>query len=511
MKVLFLYPKYPDTFWSFKHCLPFIGKKASFPPLGLLTVASLLPKNWEKKLVDLNIENLKEQDISWADMVFISGMIVQKESAQECINLCKQKGKTVVAGGPVFMTMHEQFNNVDHFILNEAEITLPLFLKDLEQGSAKKMYTSSERPDITSTPIPQWDLINVNNYASMPVQYSRGCPFNCEFCDIIIMNGRIPRTKTPEQMLAELQELYNTGWKGSVFVVDDNFIGNKKKVKELLPSIINWQKQRKYPFIFLTEASTNLADDEELMDLMVEANFSKVFLGIETPNIESLKEIGKMQNVVRDLNQTVKKIHNKGLMVMGGFIVGFDNDTNSIFEKQIQFIQNAGIAVAMTGILTALPKTRLWDRLKKEQRLLAETTGNNTKMHLNFIPKMGAEKLVDGYAEILKSLYDPKNYYKRVDTFLKMYNPKVKKYVRKDEIKAFFRSMWKIGLCSKQKIHFWKLFFSNIFKIKSLPVAIQLSIYGYHLQKIAEKNVEDMKLQKLLNTNEEQLLKPDIV
>ena len=335
MNVLFVYPEYPDTFWSFKYVLKFISKKAAFPPLGLLTIGAMLPEKWQKKLVDLNVESLEDEHLAWADMVFLSAMIVQKKSAKEIINRCRSLGKKIVAGGPAFIAQHEEFTGVDHFVLNEAEVTLPLFLHDFEIGEAKKIYTSSLRPEISETPIPLWSLINIHNYAALAIQYSRGCPYNCEFCDIVIMNGRKPRSKTPEQMKKEFQALYDTGWRKSVFVVDDNFIGNRQAVKNMLPVLIEWQKEHKYPFTLLTEASTDLANDEDLMQMMSRANFFKVFLGLETPDKESLKECGKYQNSSRNLVETVHTIHKHGMQVMGGFIVGFDNDTESIFESQI--------------------------------------------------------------------------------------------------------------------------------------------------------------------------------
>ncbi|HMB30607.1 MAG TPA: radical SAM protein, partial [Desulfohalobiaceae bacterium] len=355
MKILMIYPKYPETFWSFKHALRFISKKAAFPPLGLLTVASLLPEEWDKRLVDMNITDLKDEEIQWADMIFISGMLVQKESIYEIIDQCKAHNKTIVAGGPAFMARPDQFPSVDHFVLGEGEISLPMFLKDLEQGQAQRVYDPEERPEITNTPLPMWSLIDIKKYATMPVQYSRGCPFNCEFCDIIIMNGRKPRTKTPEQMRSELQALYDAGWRSGVFIVDDNFIGNKRNVKEMLPAVIDWQRENNYPFTILTEASVNLADDQELMDMMTAANFNKVFLGLETPCMESLKECGKTQNTRRDLSEVVQIIHRNGMQVMAGFILGFDHDTESIFEAQIKFIQQIGVVTAMVGILGAIP------------------------------------------------------------------------------------------------------------------------------------------------------------
>jgi radical SAM superfamily enzyme YgiQ (UPF0313 family) len=354
MKVLLVYPKYPETFWGFKKALKFISKKAPLPPLGLLTVASMLPEEWEKKLVDLNVDKLEQDDIDWADIVFVSGMLIQKESAKEIIRHSKESGKIVVAGGPAFNAETDSFPEVDHFVLDEAEITLPLFLNDLATGKLQKIYTSDERPDITKTPIPMWSLINMKKYAAMSIQYSRGCPFDCEFCDIILLNGRIPRTKTPDQMTAELQALYDAGWRGGVFIVDDNFIGNKKKVKEMLPHIIEWQGQNNYPFTLFTEASVDLGGDFELMGLMSKANFNKVFLGIETPNPESLVECGKNQNTRFDIAECVQNIQQHGMQVMGGFIVGFDNDTEDIFESQVKFIQNMGIVTAMVGILECI-------------------------------------------------------------------------------------------------------------------------------------------------------------
>lgn len=487
MNILLVYPKYPDTFWSFKHVLRFISKKAAFPPLGLLTVASMLPEEWKKKVVDANVAELKDEHIAWADMVFISAMIVQKDSAQEIISRCKSHGKIVVAGGPVFTTQHEKFSGVDHFILNEAEVTLPEFLKDLKEGNPKEVYTSTIRPDVTKTPVPSWNLININNYATMAVQYSRGCPFNCEFCDIIIMNGRIPRTKTPGQLVDELNALYGAGWRGSVFIVDDNFIGNKMNVKQMLLHLIDWQKTNNYPFKFLTEASTNLADDDELMKMMSRANFFKVFLGIESPNTDSLRECGKLQNVKRDLVETVRIIQQNGMQVMGGFIVGFDSDTESIFETQIRFIQQVGIVSAMVGLLTALPQTQLWQRLKAEGRLISDATGD-IDGRVNFVPKMEKKTLVEGYKKILSTIYSHKFYYQRIDTFIKQYKPTVRGRISKKDIAAFIRSIWKIGILSKARFLYWKLLIKTFFtKIKALPMAVELAIFGVHYERFSQK------------------------
>lgn len=488
MNALLVYPEYPDTFWSFKHALSFISKKAAFPPLGLLTIGAMMPGGWNKRLVDANVSELKDSDILWADMVFISAMIIQKDSAQNIINRCKALGRKVVAGGPVFTTMHERFEGVDHFVLNEAEATLPLFLKDLEEGSLKPVYTSAERPDITRTPVPLWSLISLKDYASMAVQYSRGCPFDCEFCDIVIMNGRIPRTKTNEQIISELESLYAAGGRGSLFIVDDNFIGNKVNVKNLLPNIIAWQKERNYPFKLLTEASTNLADDEELMRMMSDANFGKVFLGIETPNVDSLKECGKLQNVNRDLSDTIRKVQQHGMQVMGGFIVGFDSDNEQIFETQLNFIQNAGVVTALVGILGALPKTRLWNRLKAEGRLTNEFTGESMDGKINFVPKMGKEKLVNGYKQLLSKIYSRKYYYQRINTFIRNYKPTVRSRFSKTDFYAFLRSAWRIGVLSGDRLHYWRLLAKTVFtKRKAFPAAVELAIYGQHFKKIAKR------------------------
>jgi radical SAM superfamily enzyme YgiQ (UPF0313 family) len=488
-----VYPRYPDTFWSFKHALKFINKKASFPPLGLLTIAAMLPKDWQIKLVDMNVKGLADRDICKADYVFISAMVTQRQSAREVITRCNRLGTKVVAGGPLFTTEHEEFEGIDHFILDEAEVTLPPFLKDLEAGCPQCLYTSNERPDITKTPIPRWSLVNMKHYSSMNIQYSRGCPYNCEFCDIVVLNGHKPRTKTRDQVLAELDSLYDTGWRAGVFIVDDNFIGNKKKLKQdILPAIIGWMKERDYPFTLLTETSINLADDEQLMQLMVDAGFDSVFIGIESPNEESLVECNKNQNEKRDLIAAVKKIQNFGMQVQGGFIVGFDSDPQSIFNSQIDFIQKSGIVTAMVGLLNAPKGTRLYQRLKSECRLLNNFSGDNTDCSINFIPKMKYETLVNGYKYILKTIYAPKHYYERVMTCLKEYSPQKNKkgapQLKYYHIKAFFRSIWLLGIWGKGKRYFWKLVLLTLARRpRSLPLAISLSVYGFHFRKVAEK------------------------
>ena len=488
MNVLLVYPSYPDTFWSFKYVLPFISRKAAFPPLGLLTVAAMLPEAWTKRLVDMNVQTLGDADIAWADMVLVSAMLVQEQSAREVIARARAAGKTVVAGGPAFTAEHERFEGVDHFVLDEGEVTLPPFLSDFARGEAKAVYSSPERPDLSATPIPRWELIDFKDYASMAVQYSRGCPFDCEFCSIVVMNGRTPRVKAPERMLAEIESLYEAGYRGVIFIVDDNFIGNKGRVKRFLPELARWQAEHEYPFKFMTEASVNLAQDEELMRLMSEANFHKVFLGIETPSTSSLQECGKSQNVATDIPTAIRTINQHGMQVMGGFIVGFDSDTESIFERQIRFIQEIGVVTAMVGVLSAIPKTRLWKRLRAENRLLGSASGDNTDGSPNFVPKMDLDALVDGYRHILDTIYSTKHYYRRIGTFLKNYQPTVRGRIDKADIKAGLKSLWVIGVVSKARFRYWLLMIKTLAtKRKALPVAVEMAIMGRHFERMARR------------------------
>jgi radical SAM superfamily enzyme YgiQ (UPF0313 family) len=489
MNILLVYPMYPDTFWSFKHALKFVSKKASFPPLGLLTVAAMLPEDWNKKLIDMNANSLEEKDILWADYVFISAMSVQSESVTKIIQRCKTLGAKIIGGGPLFTSSSEYYEDVNHLVLNEAEITLPLFLNDLEKGIPKRKYTSNEWADIAKTPLPLWDIVPIKNYTSMNLQYSRGCPYDCDFCDITVLYGRTPRTKTKEQVIDELEALYFTGWRGPVFFVDDNFIGNKGKLKrEILPAIAEWMEKRKNPFYLNTEASINLADDEQLMHLMAKAGFEAVFIGIESPNDESLIECNKPQNRNRDLISSIKKIQQAGLEVQGGFIVGFDNDPSTIFDKLTNFIQESGIVTAMVGLLNAPRGTKLQKRLESEGRMLKDFTGNNTDFSINFIPKMDSKALLDGYQEILNKIYSPKYYYERVMRFMKEFEPKKKKvfHINPNYILALFRSIFKLGVIGEERIYYWKLFFWSLFRKPQLfSLAILFTIYGFHFRKIS--------------------------
>jgi radical SAM superfamily enzyme YgiQ (UPF0313 family) len=489
MKILLVYPKVEDTFWSFKHALKIVRRKAAFPPLGALTIAAMLPASWEKRLVDMNVKELRDADILWADLVLISAMVAQKDSARQVIERCRQLGVSTVGGGPLFNTYRNDFPGVDHLVLGEAEVNLGPFLRDLQDGQAKRVYDCGDRPDLKQTPAPLWDLISMRDYSAMSVQYSRGCPFNCEFCDIIILNGRVPRTKSSEQILAELDALYQRDWRGSVFIVDDNFIGNKSKVKAVLRAIISWQQQRQMPFTFYTEASVDLAEDEELMELMAAAGFNKVFLGLETPSEASLKECGKAQNLRRNLVDAVISIQSHGLAVMGGFIIGFDNDPPDIFQRQVDFVQKTGVVTAMIGLLTAIPGTRLHKRLEQEGRLLFKSSGDNTDVSgsLNFIPKMDRQAIINGYRWVMSTIYSPEMFYKRVRAFLRHYQPKVPTMLERNDLFTLVRSLWYLGLADQKTSSglYRRLLreISSKYRRASADV-ITLAIYGYHFRQL---------------------------
>jgi len=491
MNVLLLYPEFPDTFWSFKHALRFIRKKASSPPLGLLTVAAMLPAPWHKRLVDLNIAGLNTEDLEWADYAFISAMTVQKRSALEVIARCQGAGVKVVAGGPLFTAEFERFANVDHFVLNEAEITLAPFLKDLAQGCARKLYTTSDYADLQQTPVPLWELADLKSYATMNLQYSRGCPYDCEFCNVTALLGHRPRTKSAPQILAELDSLYASGWRRSIFFVDDNFIGNKKLLKtDLLPALIAWRKS-KSGCAFNTEASINLADDEELMQMMAEAGFNAVFVGIETPAAESLAECRKKQNLQRDLIADVRRIQHAGMQVQAGFILGFDHDTPAIFQRLVDFIQQSGIVTAMVGLLQAPPGTKLYERLKHAGRLRESMSGDNADGTTNIVPRMNLETLRAGYRQVLQHLYSPEVYYKRVKIFLQEYQPpRIKSPINfkhlSEQCGALLRSIYRLGVVGQERIHYWKLFlWTLVRRPRVFPLAITLAVYGYHFRKVS--------------------------
>lgn len=487
-RILLLSPAFPDTFWSFKHALHFIGRRSASPPLGLITVAALLPKAWEKRLVDLNVTRLTDADLAWADYAFIGGMVVQGRSAHETIARCKAAGVPVVAGGPLFTMGYADFPDVDHFVLNEAELTLPPFLEDLARGCARRMYTTTEYADLRQSPIPLWELLDLKRYASMSVQYCRGCPYDCDFCNVTAMLGHRPRTKSTDQVIAELDGLYQRGWRGSVFFVDDNLIGNKRLAKtELLPALIAWQRRHGH-IPFNSQVSMNLADDAELMRLMAEAGFDNVFVGIETPDEDALAACNKKQNLGRNLVDDVKRIQRAGIEVNAGFIVGFDSDTPSTFRRQIEFIQKSGIVTAMVGMLQAPAGTRLYARMSREGRLVGEMTGDNLDGSTNLVPTMGLAVLREHHQALLEHIYAPRQYYRRVRTFLREFKvPAVRQRLDLRRTLALVRSAVRLGVVGRERFQYWRLMAWTMFvRPRLLPRAVTLAIYGYHFRRIVE-------------------------
>jgi radical SAM superfamily enzyme YgiQ (UPF0313 family) len=493
LKILLVYPRYPDTFWSFRHALKFVSKKSFSPPLGLLTVAALLPETWNLKLVDLNVSELKEKDIQWADYVLMSAMDVQQASVREVITRVKARGTEIVAGGPLFTMSPDRFPEIDHLVLKEAEEILPALIEDLTRGEAKPIYAAMEWPDMTSSPIPDWSLIDNRKYASMCIQYSRGCIFDCDFCAVTVLNGKRPRMKTGLQVLEELEALYLKGWRGGIFFTDDNFTVKPEKLKgDLLSPLIRWMERKKYPFFFFTQASLNLADDVELIEMMVRAGFDSVFLGIESPDEKCLEECHKVQNRHRDLMGMVKKIQRSGLQVTGGFILGFDSDPLDIFEKQIDFIQRSGIVTAMVGLLNAERGTKLYDRLQKEKRLIEDTSGDNTNFSVNFVPKLGYRQLIEGYERLVTFIYSPKHFYKRLITFLKIFEPpkRTRGQIELRDIKAFLHSFWSLGVVGEERLYYWKALFWTLLRCPQLlPLCVRLAIYGYHFRKVFQAQI----------------------
>jgi radical SAM superfamily enzyme YgiQ (UPF0313 family) len=507
--ILLVYPEVPsNTYWSFKHALKYIGKKSAMPPLGLITVAALFPEDYNIRLIDMNIEPLEDTDIKWADAVFISAMIVQQESLKKVIAQCKPYNKTIVAGGPYVNSNHDDIHGVDHLVLGEVEDTLAEFLNDLQNGTAKPMYARPPHPDISNAPSPRFDLLNINAYGSMAVQYSRGCPFHCEFCDIWTVYGNRPRLKSSNAMIKEIDTLHQLGWRGAIFIVDDNFIGNKSRVKtELLPALKEWQKSHDHPFHFYTEASINMADDEDLLVAMRQAGFNEVFIGIETPNPEGLKETGKIQNLKTDLGKSVRAIQRHGIEVMAGFIVGFDNDGEDIFNRQISFIQKNAIPKAMIGLLNAIPGTRLYQRLMNESRILNATLGNNThNLTTNFKTAMDSDTLKEGYKKILSYLYDSrlKHYFERCNRLFDNmeYREFFQREIRWKEVKFFFKSIIRQPF-TPYGLQYLKFVFRNLLKNRDIfGEVITFSIVGHHFHKITQ---ETLKIDRISNALDKKL------
>lgn len=493
---LLVYPEHPPTYWGINYALEMVGIKAAFPPLGLLTIAAMFPPEYELRVVDMNVVSLEDSDLEWADMVFTSTMIVQRVSLKTVIERCNRAGVPVIAGGPHPTTFHDEIAGVDHFVLDEAEEIFPEFLRDLEDGTAKTIYREPRKPDVTLAPVPRFDLVDLDNYYSMGLQFSRGCPFDCEFCDITKLYGRVPRTKSPAQMVIEFDLLRQLGWKGPLFLVDDNFIGNKRDAMKLLPVIAEWQKAHGFPFSLSTEASVNLAHMDELMDAMVEAGFDTVFLGIETPNPKALIKTKKPQNTSRKeenfLFNAVRKIQQKGMQVQGGFILGLDSDDEGVFDAQIEFIQQAGIPVAPIYLLTALRGTDMYERLSAENRLLDKEIGTSSMM-LNFKPELDPGTLIDGYRRVTATLYDPslENYFQRclaLFEHLKAVPHLTKPMGGNAIVLAAIRVRRQL---SKNQIPAFSRFIAQVSRNypRMLPAALRLAALGYHFERVTRQQI----------------------
>src|SRR5664280_967216 len=467
MNALLIYPEFPDTYWSFKHALKFLGKRASQPPLGLMTVAALLPKAWKKRLVDANVEQLRDRDLAWADVALISAMHIQRDSLAAIVERCRVRGLRTVVGGPIASSISAAELKVDHVVIGEAESLIAGLAQDLEQGTAQPVYKAAARPEMESSPLPDLSLIKMNRYSTMAVQASRGCPFNCEFCDIIEIYGRRPRVKAVAQVLAELDQLRAAGWREAVFIVDDNFIGNKARAKELCAALAEWRNQYKINFDFTTEASLNLADDPELMQLMKDAGFSSVFLGIETPDEISLIANHKMQNTKRDLLESIETIQHYGIEVMGGFILGFDTDREDVFDRMVEFIQQSAIPVAMVGLLQAMPGTQLFRRLHSEGRILNSGDGDNTDCTLNFIPRMDSARLVEGYRSVMRRIYSNEAYYERVRLLLSRCCPTTTGRFTFANLRAFFASIVRQGVLSSGRFSYWRFVLTTALRTRA--------------------------------------------
>ncbi len=504
MNALFIYPRFPDTYWSFKHALSFLGKRAAQPPLGLMTVAALVPGSWNKRLVDENVERLRDRDLRWADVALISAMHIQSDALFAILARCRALGLRTVVGGPVASSLSAAEINADHVVIGEAESLMATVARDLEQGAAQPVYQATERPAMETSPLPDISLIKMRRYSTMPVQYSRGCPFNCEFCDIIEIYGRRPRTKAVEQVLAELDQLRAAGWRDSVFIVDDNFIGNKARAKELCAALIEWRSEHNISFGFITEASLNLSDDPQLMQLMKDAGFVSVFLGIETPDESGLIAANKLQNTRRSLLDSVALIQSYGMQVMGGFILGFDTDREDIFDRMTDFIKNSGIPIAMVGLLQAMPGTQLFRRLGKEGRILHDGAGNNTSISLNFLPRMDAAKLVEGYRSVLKQIYSSDAYYKRIKLYLSRLQgaPREKRAARQPWLtpanaRALVTSILRQGVFGSQRWSYWRFVAAAATRYRRFfGIAMTLVVMGYHFQ-VVTRRLSKVKLPPL--------------
>jgi radical SAM superfamily enzyme YgiQ (UPF0313 family) len=504
IKTLMVWPKIPDSFWTFTGMMRLLREKVVIPPLGLITIAALCPKGWDIRLIDQGVEDLSDADILWADLVMVSGMRVQRRGLEEVLSRARSLGRRTIVGGPYASGDPEAMLKLaDHVVVGEPDEVFDAIAKDLEEGSARRLYTIDEKPDLTQTPVARFDLLKTDFYASMAIQFSRGCPFQCEFCDIIQLYGRKPRTKRPQQIMAELDTLLKLGWKKQVFIVDDNFIGNHRLALELARELEKWQQAHGYPLAFYTEASMDLARHPALIEAMVKANFLHVFVGIESASRESLVEAKKLQNLSLDPIDSIKILHQGGLWVTGGFILGFDSDTEDIFEQQISFVERAAIPWALVNFLHALPQTALHARMQREGRMIEDSPNSRDGTAPNFRTVLPPHVLLRGFQKTLTSIYDPTKYYERAWRSLQAWQTrKCQRPARQpglvDIAKTMLRSIWQQGLRSSYRRAYWKYLLRLVTQCSTnlvkLWVGVTILIAGHHFIPYAKEVVERVEV-----------------
>jgi len=481
LKVLMVWPKFPPSFWGFEGVLDMLPEAAMTPPLGLITVAALCPPSWTIRLIDHCFEEVRTQDLLWADLVMVSAMHAQRLDAISILAQARSLGRRTFVGGPWASTEPDAvLEAADHALVGEAEEAFAAIALALEQGTAERLYRVVDKPDMTSSPVPRFDLLHLDKYTSMPVQFSRGCPFQCEFCDIITIYGRKPRAKTPEQLIGELDVLRSLGWRNEVFIVDDNFIGNHHKALALSKDLAEWQVRHDHPFSFYTEASIDLADKTELLTAMVEANFMYVFIGIETPSAEALKGSRKFQNLRSDNVKQVRVIQEAGLWVLAGFIVGFDSDEEDIFQRQLDFIDLTSITWAMAGVLQAPPTTALHDRMKLEGRLIENSEAITNFSPPNFETNLPLPVLLRGLSTLLFGLYEAKPFFKRALRSLEVWQPRPSQVPPRlpllYNLRVLGSSMWRQGVRSTYKLEYWRFLYQLVRKFARKPAQLWLGI-----------------------------------
>jgi len=517
IKVLMVWPRFPASFWSLGEVMEIVPERSLVPPLGLITVAGLCPKQWKIHLIDLAFEELRDEDILWADLVMVSAMAVQREGVRQTLERAAKLNRRTMIGGPYASSEpNTMLTLADHVVVGEPDEIFPEIAADLERGAARRLYRVTEKPDVSRTPVPRFDLLALQKYTLVSVQFSRGCPFTCEFCDIITLYGRRPRTKSPAQLIGELDALLQLGWRKDVFVVDDNFIGNSKAALELACELERWQRRNRYPFAFFTEASIDLAARPALLDAMVKANFCRVFIGIESPSAESLKETKKFQNLRRDPLDSIRLIQQHGLWVMGGFIVGFDSDPPDIFDQQIEFVKRAAIPWAMTGVLQAPPTTPLYERMKRDGRLLPDNPEPSNFDPPNFRTVLPLPELLDGTKRMLLTLYDPRRFYERVLDSLERWQLQPEQRAPALSLlyllRVLLKSVWKQGVLGGYRQAYWRYMRRLVWRwglhAQKRRLGFELALSGHHFIRYARQVAESLEAE---NRRAIQSLRPGFV